>query len=523
MMSGLLLGMTNLVWAAPTDIVPRGDTLNDAFAVLARAGDLTADITPVEFLGEKLHTRGQLAQLLETHLLYDQDQLDQAESGPQQSALRDAVLSLRPELTSDGVDVDAILADTKTNTASLGGYVQPEARVRTGGDSQPGSGAFGIYRATVLGDLGTHFRYVVSASNWAQDFRRQFYNDVGPHDFSALNEAYLEYEGANGLSVRLGQFYDNWGPGYSGSTLLSDNPPPYDQARIEFPFSLGALLGRNYHYTQMLSAYSFNGQTIYYGARRIEYAFSPRLNADVQESFLSDVARSLYTAPFPDYYNIENFRLEPFGLRLIKVTGFDAHYNANFNFGLSYDAGPPLRVYGQFYVDDLQSPGTRTSTTPRKIAYLVGAALQPAAGTQLIGEYSYADPTTYSNSNPNIQQERGRFDEIGLPTGPNTRQIFLRASQQITPRLSVALEGRDRHRHDDSFPAPNSRTVDANVTYSLDSHDSLGMTYYDYRQDPFPLAPGVPVGNGEQPTGAEGNYGQRERIQEMDLFYQFFF
>ncbi|MBV9849683.1 MAG: hypothetical protein JO250_08340 [Armatimonadetes bacterium] len=514
----LLLVLCRVAPAASTDIVPRGDTLNDAFASLARAGLLAENTYPADFLGEPLHTRGQLARLLETLLLDNQDQLSRAQGDSGAApALRAALRGLQPELTADGVDVAAILEDTRASSTSVGGYVQPEGRLRVGGDSQPGSGAFGIYRATAQGDLGSRFRYVASASNWPQDWRRNFYNDVGPHDFSAVNEAYLEYAGERGLSVRLGRFYDRWGPGYLGATLLSDNAPPFDQALVAFPFSLGAHLGRDYRYSQMLSAYKLNGRTIYFSARRVEYAFSRQLNADFQENFASDTARSLLLTPLPDFYNAENFNV--LGLR---SSGFNQKFNANFNLGLSYDGGP-LRLYGQFFLDDIQSPGHRTYTTPRKIAYLVGAALLPTPATQLIAEYAFADPTTYSNINPSLQLQRGRFDEIGLPSGPNTREVFLRVSQQVTPHLSLAAEGRDRRRHDDSFPEPNTRTLGAFATYNLDLRNSLGLSFYDYRQDPFPLASGVPVGNGFQPTQQEGNYGQRERIRELDLSYQFFF
>jgi hypothetical protein len=517
--SALLLGLAPACLAAPTDIVPRGDTLNDAMAMLAERGLLTSSVLPVQFLGEQLNTREDLARILEDDLLDDQTRLADAEAdSTAAAALRDALLALRPELLADSVDVDGILGDTRANTIGVGGYLQPEERLTTGGQNSPGDGTFGVYRATVLGDTGSHLRYVLSASNWAQDWRQKFTNDVGPHDFNGLNEGYLEYDAPHGLTIRLGQFYEHWGPGYAGATMLSDNAPPVPQAEITFPFSLGSVLGRNYHYSQLATAYGFQGRTVYMSARRLEYDFNSRLNADFQEDFLSDSARSLQLIPLPDFYSSENYNI--LGLR---NSGFDHKFNANFNFGVAYSAGPALRVYGQFLVDDLQSPGHRTYTTPRKIAYLLGAAYRPDAQTQIVAEYTFADPTTYSNLNPTIQMQHGLYNYLGLPSGPNARGLFLRASRQVNSRLAVAAEGRFRNRHDNSFPEPNTQTLDASVTYSLNARNSLRATYYDYIESQFPIGSNVPLGNGFQPTQEEGDYGENQRIHELDMSYQFFF
>ena len=506
--------------AAPSDIVPRGSALLDAFAKLAQADAFGASDTPEDFLGEPLYTRGQLAKLLE-HLLQEEPQRfariqkDDAAN----TALQAALQVLGPELAADGADLSEANAVPARGT-SVSGYVQPELRLGSGGGGH--SGGIGVYRVTALGNLRSNVRYTVSASNWAEDYRRVFDNDIGPHDFSAVNEAYVELDGGRGLRVDLGRMQDRWGPGTRGTALLSDNAPPLDQLQVRFPFSLGPRFGRGYQFTQLLGQFSEGGSVRYFAARRIELAVSPRLTADLQEAYKASTSRALVVSLLPDFYSGKNANLSPV-FPGVAIRNLENYYNAVLGFGLTYDAGEAGRVYGQFALDDLRSPGSHSGTTPRKIAYLVGFAARPLARTGVTAEYLFADPTTYSFHETADQWQNGRFDEIGLPSGPNTQEVYLRLDQKLTPKLSLALSARDRRRHDDSFPAPTARDLAATASYALDGRNGIRLTFHDYRQNPFPLAPSVPVGNGFQPTNVEGDYGQLLRIRQLDVAYQFFF
>lgn len=506
--------------AASSDIVPRGSALLDAFAKLAQTEAFGASDTPEDFLGEPIYTRAQLAGLLE-HLLQEEPQRfarvqkDEAAN----TALHAALQMLQPELKSDGADLSEANA-VPPSGASVSGYIQPELRLGTGSDSR--SGGIGIYRISALGNLRSNLRYTLSASNWFEDDRRVFQNDIGPHDFSAVNEAYLELDGGRGLTVDLGRMQNRWGPGARGATLLSDNAPPMDQLQVAFPFSLGPRLGREYHFSQLLARFEEGGETKYFAARRIELAVSPRLTADLQQGYKASTSRALVVSLLPDFYSGKNANLSPVIPGAV-IRNLEDYYNAVLNFGLTYQAAPQARVYGQFALDDLRTPGHHSGTTPRKIAYLVGFAAQPLPQTGITAEYLFADPTTYTFHNTMNQWQKGQYDEIGLPAGPNSREVYVRVDQKLTPQLSLALSARDRRRHDDSFPAPTARDLAATASYTLSLRSAVRLIFHDYRQDPFPLAPSVPVGNGFQPSNAEGDYGQRLRIREMDVAYQFFF
>ncbi len=508
--------------AAATDIVPEGSTLRDSFAALAQAGAFGAAETPEDFLGDTLYTRGQLARLL-THLVQDDPAHLAAvqKNGAAAAALHTAAQSLQPELQSAGVDLGDAEPEPPSHAVSVSGYVQPELRLKTGGDQQPNTGVIGVYRVTALGNLRPNLRYAVSASNWPQDSRRVFDNDKGPHDFSAINEAYFTLDGGRGLEVNLGRLYNHWGPGTRGATMVSDNAPALDQIQVAFPFSLGTRLGHDYRFTQFLSTFRQNSVQKYFAGRRIEYAFSPRFTVDFQEAYISTASKSLYVSLLPDFYSGQSANLKIGGLRL---QGLDQNYNSFLNFGASYEVSESLRVYGQLGIDDIQTPGKQSYRTPRKIAQLAGIAFQPAPGTGIVAEYTFADPTTYSSRITDTQWQKGQYDELGLPSGPNSREFFVRVSRRLHPGLTVSLQGRDRKRVDETFPAPNSRDYAASVEFAPSRKSSIALTYHDYRQEVFPIPSSIlSPGDGFTPANAEGNYGQNTRIKQLDVAYRFFF
>ena len=508
--------------AAGTDVVPAGSTLLDSFAALAQADAFGAAETPEDFLGDTFYTRGQLAHIL-THLVQD-DPVHLAgvqKNGASAAALHAAIEILQPELKAAGVNLEDAEPEPLGHAASVSGYLQPELRIKTGGDKSPGSGIVGIYRVTALGGLRPNLRYGVSVSNWPEDSRRVFSNDKGPHDFSAVNEAYLTINGGRGLEASVGRLSNRWGPGTRGATMVSDNAPALDQIQVAFPFSLGARFGREYHFTQFLSTFRENSVQRYFAGRRIEYAFTPRFTVDFQEAYISTSSRSLYVSLLPDFYSGQSANLKIGGLRIL---GLDQNFNSFLNFGVSYEAAPSLRVYGQLGVDDIQSPGHQSYRTPRKIAQIAGVAFQPSPGTGIVAEYTFADPTTYSSRIVGTQWQKGQYDELGLPTGPNSREFFLRLSRRVQPGLTVAVQGRDRKRIDETFPAPDSRDYAASVEFAPSRKSSIVLTYHDYRQQAFPIPSSVPSpGDGFTPANAEGNYGSNQRIKQLNIAYRFFF
>jgi hypothetical protein len=267
----------------------------------------------------------------------------------------------------------------------------------------------------------------------------------------------------------------------------------------------------------MASVYRDNGITNYFEARRISYQFSPRWSADFQEAFKSWASGSLWSTILPFY-------VQSTGRHHLFGGVIDPEYNYTMNLGASYAANADSRIYGQLFFDDFRSPfGTQFHDTSRKIAYLAGTTWRLAPGTSVTGEYSYADPTTYTYQNPLGTWQRDTH-EIGLPEGPNSKTLYGRLEQKLGPRLTFIAEGRDRRRRDDSWPAPNSRYIGLTADYRLSPKSNASIGFDDYKQDPFPFAPGQPG----YPTPAvspfsEADPGSRIRITQWRADFRAFF
>jgi hypothetical protein len=505
--------------ADPSDLVPQGSVLLDAFAHLAGGGYLGPNYTSRDFYTATRYTDEELAQILEDNCLQDQDRLDKLQSSAWFSpALVKAVDLLEPEIKADGFDIQDLLDVTHKWSSAVNGYVQPEYRVQNAAAPFSDPKSVAIYRVTAIGDLGSNSGYSVSGSNWADDYRQFFDNYVGPQDFTALNEAYLNWRGRNGLTFDLGRMYDQWGPGYIGATVLSDNAPALDQARIRFPFSLGRRLGREYTLTQNAATFDEGGQEKYFVGRRIEYRFSSQWNTEFEEAVKSDSSGTFLLTPFPFEVKSSNFSHVLPG---VHIQSNDPESKYFIDFGATYSPLTTARFYGQFQIDDMKSPlGSPNKVVPRKIGYILGTALKPARGTNLVFEYAYADPTAYTYHTNQSEWTNGTLDYLGLPSGPNSRDYYARVDQKITDRLTVTVDYTVRDRKSDSFPEPDASHTEASTTYSLGRATWGGLAYQYFHEDPFPIAPDSPAYPIPFQTPVdEGNQGVYARVQEWDITY----
>ena len=507
--------------AASSDIVADNSPLRDSLSRLAVDGYIKTYASTL--LQDRILTREQAVHLLEQGLGIHGATVSTELKAADVAAVRSALTTLRPELKADGVDVDSVLKSLSASGISYLGLVQPEARIDTGGRNNPGSGSIGVYRGTVLGDLDAGTQFGLSISNQYEDNRRVFDNDNGDHDFSALSQAYIQFNGARGFNFLIGRTDDNWGPAAQGGALISDNAPPMDQLRIAFPFSMGTHLGRNWNFTQFASTYDKSGQRTYLQARRIEINFSKKWSGQYEEALESTSSSLLVRAPLP-------FLLA----KSINLSSAEADSEFIANLGLQYQPTSDFRTYGQLLVNDIKSPfrghviglsvGTGTNT-PQRLAYVLGTSLQTPSGTSATVEYSIADPTTYLDSASDLSWTNGAHDYLGLPDGPDFKQILALVSQKVSAKTTLYVEGRSRKVFSDSYPAPRSQDVAVSAKYQINRTNSFRLTYHDYFQDEYPIAPGSPG----YPTGdgfispANSDPGFSTVIHELDAAYTLVF
>ncbi len=535
---GLTLLISGSTQAAPADIVPRGSSLLDAFATLSKTDNapLGSQYTPFDFLTQRLWTRAELAEIFAHNAVLQQSStgqamLDAAAKRPEfAGAVRAILAQLQPELKLDGYSAKALADGLPDGAISYDVLGELEGRNDThgSGSSKDGthSGVYGVYRGTAQGNLSSSARYAVSVSNWPEDYRRLFYNDNGNNDQSALQEAYIELAGRNGFRFDIGRMYDNWGPGQRGGDMLSDNSPAFDQLQVTFPFSLGRRLGRNYSYEQMATTFQEDGSARYLEARRVGYQFSKHWQFSAGDAFKTSYSGFLAYTPLPFHIG-QDISIKAFG-----DNSHQEQNNQQVDTTLTFSPSTTARVYGQFFIDDIRDPINLNITQSaaeekngfieRKIAYLVGAHDEVGHGTGLSAEYSTADPFTYSYRNNDGIWQHGNKDWIGFPEGPNFKQFYARIDQRLGKPLTLGLEYRDRWRWHDNFPAPESRTLQADGNYALGNANSVGLVYTYYRQNAFPFNPATFVG-GPYASSSEGDYGRRVRVSEIQFGFSHLF
>jgi len=483
--------------AAPEDIVPQGSGLYDAVALLSADHLLppgSPDATSLQGVTGRLYTRRELADLIRSIT-------NQPADPRASSALAFARNILAPEL-QDAPD----LAAPVSTPPVLTGFGEVEA-----GDLHSSGTLLG--RARLLGVLGRDGAYTASVTNIYQQTRNHLSVSLrgdgtssgdNPNELDGIDEAYVTAANNRGLRVTVGELRQRWGSGYLGDMLISDNSPARPTLEVELPFSLGHTLGA-YRFTQFASEYRNSGQNIYEGGRRLEHPIGDRTTLSLEEAYTSTQFRSPTVLVLP-YYAYQKAYYpgtnEPF------------FFNYNFNIGLTVTPRGPStnqRVYGQFFVDDLQAPKGlgKGNVTPRKIGYLLGYADTLArSGTNFVVEYAHTDRQTYTKLPPlptSLAWYNGDLP-IGYPSGTNGNQIYARLGQRLTPRVELSVDGYDRRRASADFPAVTASAVDVALAYRLGLSQSIGLRYSDYRENPYPGAP-LPPGYG---TGG-ADYGQLVR------------
>ncbi len=508
--------------ASPEDLVPRGAALYDAAALLSAHHLLSAgapDATDLQGVTGRLYTRQEFADWVRA--------ITDEPTDPRAVAALAFCRNLLGQELSENQDQTDQTAPVQSSSPALLGFAELEA----GGRSPDSGGSYwqrhgeALGRARLLGILGRDGAYTVSLTNiyrqtrdhasvsFGQDGRNGADN---PDILDGIDEAYVTATSNRGLRVTLGELRQRWGSGYQGDMMVSDNAPSRPTLQVELPFSLGHRLG-DYRFTQFLSTYNNNGQRIYRGARRLEHPLGDRTELSVEEDYTSLGFQHAPLQVLP-YYAYQKLYLgnnhEPFV------------FNYNFNLGLTVRPSGPgsaARVYGQFYIDDLQAPKGlgKGNITPRKIGYLLGCAdTFTRSGTDFALEYAHTDRETYTKLPPlptSLASIDGGLPQ-GYPIGPNGNEVFLRIGQRLAARLNFAVEARDRVRVSDDFPAPHERAVDLNLAYHLGAAQSIGLRYDDYWEDPY-TGPALPAGSSA--GGADYGATVRRRILAVSFLQGF--
>ncbi|MCX6375920.1 MAG: hypothetical protein NTU88_07825 [Armatimonadetes bacterium] len=242
------------------DHIPLGDWTYDAMISLAADG-LVPGCSARVFEGDRLFDRMQMAEALVSVIESSKSELLTSS----QTALIDHLIQeFGPELgcLDEGIIDDWEHRADKTAVQDgetfLLGYVRP-----TPTDDSASSGNVTIpFRISGFSSFSDRAFGIATIA----DREDKFFETVR---YSTQPDKVILRGYDSNFIWSVGREYQNWGPAYSGSLILSDNSAPFWQARGIKEIDLGKLIGR-LKITESLSVFEDKGQMLYLFGRRYE-------------------------------------------------------------------------------------------------------------------------------------------------------------------------------------------------------------------------------------------------------------
>ncbi|MEA4884477.1 MAG: capsule assembly Wzi family protein [Clostridia bacterium] len=247
--------------------------------------------------------------------------------------------------------------------------------------------------------------------------------------------------GANGQAAFVGMASFKWGPGRSGSLVLSGIADPMPVAG--YRLSLGSL-----EYVRFVGAME-SEQKRALMAQRIEYSPWPWLTLGITETAaVSGEVSPVLFLPVP---GLPVYALQHLAIKQHPVQD----RNINVNMGVDFRAEFPIsrgterkaEAYGEFFADDahlLWDP----DPAPYLVGVLAGIDVPEIPGMRALGvnlEYVGIANFVYSHKNP-INNYTYHDAPLGHPLGPDADTLILTVSYRCSPKSTLTLSGAvERH------------------------------------------------------------------------------
>ncbi|MDP6528377.1 MAG: capsule assembly Wzi family protein [Gemmatimonadota bacterium] len=252
---------------------------------------------------------------------------------------------------------------------------------------------------------------------------------VKNHDlFVDAGEAYAAFA-PGAAAVTAGFVRTRWGPGTTGTLLLSDAAPPFAALRVSRRFA-GVVDFR------ALTGVLAEPDTRYLATHRLSLRLSPSLWVGVAES-------ARYDARHPEFLYVLNLLPYTFVEQISNKDRSQApdilHRN---NVMMSADAvwrvRPGFRLHAEFLVDDL---ATETATMPHRLAWQAGARWcvpRLPFPADFFAEYTKVFRYTYSTYYGRNYDHSGR--PLAYGDGPDVERLLLRWTADPRVDWSVGAE-----------------------------------------------------------------------------------
>ena len=446
-----------------TSVLARGDWTYDALSMLA-ARDHSAGLPSRYFQGDRLLTRVEMAELVARIVREHGTAL----SGAERIAVKGLTLDLRAELLAAGMSESELdRAADVPESESLPVFTGSLRARRVSNDDDD---TFSVYELTTLAPAGPMSFLTGTYTNEAREFR----SDEDP--FPRFDKGSYKLLSPK-LQLEIGRNYVRWGPGYSGSMILSDNSPAFDMVRFRKDVNFGWVFGRVL-IDQFVSSFREFGNRYYVLGRRYEKTLSRQWNLAVSETAKTRETPnpSILVLPFYAYQEL-----------FIDV---DPEFNTLYSLDVTYTAGRNAQVYLEGLVDDMTAPRILDRDRfrrPRKIGYLLGAYLPDPlknGRSSLRAEYVLVDPRTYTATRtefPDLEYTRDGL-VMGHPIGANGSAVFLRGDYWLCKKAQLIVEYLNRSPRDSGVAnAEDFERLDAYLAYDVRPWASLTARYVRLR------------------------------------------
>ena len=250
--------------------------------------------------------------------------------------------------------------------------------------------------------------------------------DGGDVCYYDITRAVMAFQWGN-LLVDFGRGDNRWGSGRRGNLLLSDNPPPFDC--LSARYDVGKIL-RFIYLTGALHPYP----PIYQSQDTTE---SGRIRSISERKFIAAHRLEIYPCRGVEIGLNESVIYGERGLEPAYLNPVNLYYSAEHNLGdmdnVSWSGDIELNLlrgvtlYGELFIDDMQTGKLGTDYIGNKFAYLGGCFLVNPAGLNDLDvtiEYTRIDPFCYTHFFP-INTYKNWNSSLGHFLPPNSQSWYL--------------------------------------------------------------------------------------------------
>ncbi len=447
----------------------QGEKMAECFNYFIKKGYLTHNHKEMEFPISRRILAEKVSQMI--FALQDGHLKDVELTEQEMDCLDYLVTELKDDLASYGIKVVYLnkrkaLLKRIQDSISVSGYLNQKLHFK-GQDYNPTATSSAI--KIDQGLYGLEFGTVISGEIWDNAaFLADFSVDIQVFDikniqFSPvelnLNKAYLKFKtDASQLSIsdnilvlasldgfeipaitwQIGRDEIKWGPGYSGSLILSNQTQPLDMISYSGNFDLEQLIGNwgNLHFSKLFSLLDENRLLL---GQRFEY--SPDTPWRIGLSETSIAVRDcgiLYFNPIP--FPLSNYLTQQIYSNFPDISEKENNINYNIGLDLQYQFNNGAKIYGEVMFDDFIFY-QQVNPYPGRYGFSIGSHIPDImdnAKTDLIIEYTRINNYVY-HPREEWQNYLYQGNYLGHPLGPDADQLVVGICHELNEDTLLQL------------------------------------------------------------------------------------